>query len=133
MDIDTLPLALYLIATPLGNLGDFSTRAAHIVKNLRHIGCEDTRVSAPFLKSLNPNLQLFSAFEHVENRAAAKIVEILKSGESVGLVTDAGTPAISDPGAKIVQNVRAAGFQIISIPGACAAVTAAHAPGIAII
>lgn len=95
-----------------------------IVKNLRHIACEDTRVSSPFLKSFNANLQLFSAFEHAENRAAAKIIALLEKGESVGLVTDAGTPAVSDPGAKIVQAVRAAGFKIVALPGACAAITA---------
>lgn len=115
---------LYLIPTPLGNLGDFSVRAADIVKNLRHIACEDTRISAPFLKAFNADLQLFCAFEHVENRAASKIIAFLEQGESVGLVTDAGTPAVSDPGAKIVQMVRAAGFKIVALPGACAAITA---------
>lgn len=113
-----------MIPTPLGNLGDFSARAADIVKNLRHIACEDTRISAPFLKAFNADLQLFSAFEHVENRAASKIIALLEQGESVGLVTDAGTPAVSDPGAKIVQMVRAAGFKIVALPGACAAITA---------
>lgn len=88
------------------------------------MACEDTRISAPFLKSFNPNLQLFSAFEHVENQASAKIIALLKKGESVGLVTDAGTPAISDPGAKIVQAVRSAGFKIVALPGACAAIVA---------
>ena len=99
-------------------------RAADIVKNLRHIACEDTRISAPFLKAFNADLQLFCAFEHVENRAASKIIAFLEQGESVGLVTDAGTPAVSDPGAKIVQMVRAAGFKIVALPGACAAITA---------
>ena len=108
----------------MGNLGDFSARAVDIVKNLRHVACEDTRVSSPFLKSFNANLQLFSAFEHTENRAAAKIIALLEKGESVGLVTDAGTPAVSDPGAKIVQAVRTAGFKIVALPGACAAITA---------
>ncbi len=129
MPTDSLPPSLYLIPTPLGNQDDFTLRALKILKSLQFVACEDTRQSAPLLKSINPDLRLFSAHEHNEHEAAEKIIQLLKNQHAVGLVTDAGTPAISDPGAKIVQKTREAGFSIVPLPGACAAITAFSASG----
>ncbi len=118
-----------MIPTPIGNLGDFTLRAHHILKQLNYVACEDTRTSAPILKKINPHLHLFAAHEHNENQASEKIIALLKQNESVGLVSDAGTPAISDPGAKIVCKVQQAGFAIVPLPGACAAIAAFSASG----
>ena len=118
-----------MIPTPIGNLGDFTLRAHHILKQLNYVACEDTRTSAPILKNINPHLHLFAAHEHNENQVSEKIIALLKQNESVGLVSDAGTPAISDPGAKIVCKVQQAGFAIVPLPGACAAIAAFSASG----
>ena len=122
--------ALYVVPTPLGNLGDMTQRAIEVLCNVPWVAAEDTRHSAPLLRHFGVNAHLLAAHEHNEEAAAQQIIVRLAAGESVALVTDAGTPAISDPGARLVARVRAAGFRVVPLPGACAAVTALSAAGI---
>ncbi|OQA34567.1 MAG: Ribosomal RNA small subunit methyltransferase I [Betaproteobacteria bacterium ADurb.Bin341] len=121
---------LYVVPTPLGNLADISPRAAETLCAVRWVAAEDTRHTAPLLKHLGAAGKLIAAHEHNENEAAEKIVALLTKGEAVALVSDAGTPGISDPGARIVAAVRAAGYHIIPLPGPCAAITALSAAGL---
>jgi 16S rRNA (cytidine1402-2'-O)-methyltransferase len=120
----------YVVPTPLGNLDDLSARARAVLTSVAWVAAEDTRHTMPLLKHIASPARLLSAHAHNENEAARQIVARLAAGESVALVTDAGTPAISDPGARIVAQVREAGGQIIPLPGPCAAVTALSAAGL---
>ena len=115
---------LYLVATPIGNLGDFSPRAAATLESADFIAAEDTRVSMKLLNHLGLRKQLVSYHQH--NRAAAgpQILERLLAGESCALVTDAGTPAISDPGEDLVRLCAENGVTVQSIPGCCALISA---------
>jgi 16S rRNA (cytidine1402-2'-O)-methyltransferase len=122
--------ALYVVPTPLGNLGDLTLRAAEVLRCVPWVAAEDTRHSAPLLKHLGAAARTLPAHQHNEHEAAARIVEKLQAGESVALISDAGTPGISDPGARIVAAVRAAGCKVVPLPGACAAVTALSAAGL---
>lgn len=122
--------ALYVVPTPLGNLGDLTQRAAEVLRKVPWVAAEDTRHSAPLLKHVGSGARLLPAHRHNENEAAARIVARLQAGESVALVSDAGTPGISDPGARVVAAVRAAGCRVVPLPGACAAVTALSAAGL---
>ena len=122
--------ALYVVPTPLGNLADLTRRAEEILRSVPWVAAEDTRHSAPLLKHLGSSARTLPAHQHNEHEAAARIVERLQAGESVALVSDAGTPGISDPGARIVAAVRAAGCRVIPLPGACAATTALSAAGL---
>jgi 16S rRNA (cytidine1402-2'-O)-methyltransferase len=122
--------ALYVVATPLGNLGDLTARAADILRAVPWVAAEDTRHSAPLLRHLGASARLLPAHEHNEEAAARQVIDRLAAGESVALVSDAGTPAISDPGARLVARVREAGYRIVPLPGACAAVAALSASGI---
>ena len=122
--------ALYVVPTPLGNLGDMTQRAIEVLRLVAWIAAEDTRHSAPLLKQYGCNARLLAAHEHNEEAAAQQVIARLAEGESVALVSDAGTPAVSDPGARLVARVRAAGFRIVPLPGACAAVTALSASGL---
>ena len=124
-------LALYVVPTPLGNLGDMTQRAIEVLRQVPWVAAEDTRHSAPLLKHFGCNARLLAAHEHNEEAAAQQVIEHLASGESVALVSDAGTPAFSDPGARLVARVRAAGFRVVPLPGPCAAVTALSASGLA--
>ncbi len=113
------------MATPLGHLGDISLRALDAFRLIPVIACEDTRVTATLLRGLGIALpELISVREHNEARLAARIVERIAAGQAVAYVSDAGTPGISDPGARLVEAVRAAGLPVIPIPGP-SAVTAA--------
>jgi len=123
--------ALYVVATPIGNLADLSQRAIEVLKSVPWVAAEDTRHSAPLLKHLGSAARLLPAHEHNEHEAAEKIVALLAGGQSVALVSDAGTPGISDPGARVVAAVRAAGHRVVPIPGACAAIAALSAAGLA--
>jgi len=123
--------ALYVVPTPLGNLGDLTRRAEEILRSVPWVACEDTRHSAPLLKQLGARAKTLPAHQHNEHEAAARIVDKLQAGEAVALVSDAGTPGISDPGARIVAAVRAAGCKVVPLPGACAATTALSAAGLA--
>ena len=122
--------ALYVVATPLGNLGDMTQRAIEVLRQVPWVAAEDTRHSAPLLKHYGCNARLLAAHEHNEEAAAQQVIARLSEGESVALVSDAGTPAVSDPGARLVARVRAAGHRVVPLPGACAAVTALSASGL---
>lgn len=122
--------ALYVVSTPLGNLGDMTQRAIEVLRQVSWVAAEDTRHSAPLLKQYGCSARMLAAHEHNEEAAAQQVIARLSEGESVALVSDAGTPAVSDPGARLVARVRAAGFRVVPLPGACAAVTALSASGL---
>ncbi|MDR3352880.1 MAG: 16S rRNA (cytidine(1402)-2'-O)-methyltransferase [Zoogloeaceae bacterium] len=122
---------LYVVPTPLGNLDDLSLRARAVLVSVAWVAAEDTRHTAPLLRHVGSPARLLAAHAHNEEEAAARILVRLRAGEAVALVSDAGTPAISDPGARIVAQVREAGGHIIPLPGPCAAVTALSAAGLA--
>jgi 16S rRNA (cytidine1402-2'-O)-methyltransferase len=123
--------ALYVVPTPLGNLGDMTQRAIEVLHQVAWVAAEDTRHTAPLLKHYGSTARLLPAHEHNEEAAARQVIAKLNDGESVALVSDAGTPAVSDPGARLVARVREAGFRVVPLPGACAAVTALSASGLA--
>ncbi len=120
---------LYVVATPIGNLQDISLRALDTLKSVDMVAAEDTRHTAHLLSHFGIKAKLVALHEHNERRAGEKILETLQSGLSVALVSDAGTPGISDPGAILVGMAREAGLNVVPLPGACAAVTALSAAG----
>ncbi|MEO8156629.1 MAG: 16S rRNA (cytidine(1402)-2'-O)-methyltransferase [Betaproteobacteria bacterium] len=120
---------LYVVATPIGNLQDITLRALDILKAVHAIAAEDTRVSRKLLAHFGIQADLISAHEHNERAAAQRLLALLAQGKSVALISDAGTPGISDPGTVAVEQVRAAGFRVVPIPGACAITTALAAAG----
>lgn len=115
---------LYLVATPIGNLSDLSERAVKVLSEVDFIAAEDTRNSLGLLTHLGIKKPLVSYFEHNKAERGGYIASRLQNGESCALITDAGTPAISDPGEDIVRICSENGIKVISIPGACAAITA---------
>jgi len=115
---------LYLVATPIGNLGDMSVRALETLRSVDLIAAEDTRVSIKLLNHFDIRKPMVSYFEHNRMESGAKLVEKLLSGENIALITDAGMPAISDPGEDMVRLCSEHGIQVIPIPGPCAVVTA---------
>jgi 16S rRNA (cytidine1402-2'-O)-methyltransferase len=121
---------LFLVATPIGNLGDITLRAIETLKNADAIAAEDTRHTAGLLAHFGLSKKLIAVHEHNENQAAEKLLIQLKNGENIALVTDAGTPGISDPGAIVVKVVREAGVKVVPIPGVSAVITALSASGI---
>ncbi len=121
---------LYVVPTPLGNLGDMTQRAIDILRAVPWVAAEDTRHTAPLLKHFGSSARMLAAHQHNEEAAARQVIDKLTEGESVALVSDAGTPAVSDPGARLVARVRAAGFRVVPLPGPCAAVTALSASGL---
>ena len=121
---------LYLVATPIGNLGDFSPRAVETLQQADFIAAEDTRVSVKLLNHFEIRKPLVSYHEHNRAAAGAAIVERLLSGETCALVTDAGTPAISDPGEDLVKLCAENGITVQSIPGCCACITALAVSGL---
>ncbi len=121
---------LYVVATPIGNLRDVTLRALDVLRSVNIVAAEDTRHTRRLLDHYGIDVKLVAAHEHNERMAAAKVVEWLRAGQSVALVTDAGTPAVSDPGASLVHDVRAAGCSVVPIPGPSAVVTALSAAGI---
>ncbi len=122
--------ALYVVPTPLGNLADMTPRAVDVLRRVAWVAAEDTRHTAPLLGHFGVSARLLAAHEHNEEAAAQQIIGKLRAGESVALVSDAGTPGVSDPGARLVARVREAGFRIVPLPGPCAAVTALSASGL---
>lgn len=125
-----LPGTLYVVATPVGNLRDVTLRALDVLRSADVVAAEDTRVTSVLLRHYGIAARPLSIHEHNEARRAARIVDLLRAGKSVALVSDAGTPAVSDPGARLVAAVRDAGFAIVPIPGANAAVAAVSAAGL---
>lgn len=121
---------LYLVATPIGNLGDFSPRAVETLQSADFIAAEDTRVSLKLLNHFGIRKSLVSYHEHNQSEAGPEILRRLLGGESCALVTDAGTPAISDPGEGLVRLCAEAGVCVQSIPGCCAAVSALAVSGL---
>ena len=124
--------ALYVVATPIGNLADLSLRAIHVLGLVDAIACEDTRHSAPLLRTLGiEGKPLLAVHEHNEREAAVSVIERLARGERVAFISDAGTPAVSDPGAVLVAAVGASGHRCIPVPGASSAAAALSVAGAA--
>lgn len=124
------PATLYVVATPIGNLSDISLRGLHVLGLVDAIGCEDTRHTQTLLRQYGVNKPLLPVHEHNEAEAAVTVINRLQRGERVAYVSDAGTPAISDPGARLVAAVRAAGFKSTPLPGASSVTTALSVAGI---
>ena len=122
--------ALYIVGLPIGNAADITLRALWVLDICDRVACEDTRETRKILDRYGISTPTISVHEHNERTASAKLIEYLARGERIALVTDAGTPAVSDPGAKAVQSVRDAGFRVVPIPGASAVVTALSASGL---
>lgn len=121
---------LYLIATPIGNLKDITYRAIDTLRTCDYLLCEDTRTSSHLLKHYEISTPLKSFHQFNEASREDQVVADLKEGKNVGLITDAGTPCISDPGYRLVRRCRKEGLEVSSIPGACAAVTALSGSGL---
>ncbi|MBP5216705.1 MAG: 16S rRNA (cytidine(1402)-2'-O)-methyltransferase [Bacilli bacterium] len=121
---------LYLVATPIGNLGEFSPRALEIIKEMDYIGAEDTRHSGELLASFGIKKPMISCHEHNEEEAASKIIALLKEGKKVAYMSDAGYPAISDPGQRLVKRLIQEGIKVSTISGANAALNALAASGL---
>ncbi|MED5598026.1 16S rRNA (cytidine(1402)-2'-O)-methyltransferase [Janthinobacterium sp. P210006] len=121
---------LYIVATPIGNVTDISLRALHLLSLADAVACEDTRNTAHLLTRFGLNKPLIAAHQHNEREVAQTLIARLHAGERIALVSDAGTPAVSDPGARIVDAVRAAGLRVLPLPGPSAAITAISASGL---
>ena len=121
---------LYVVATPIGNLSDISLRALHVLQLANVIACEDTRHTQGLLRQYGIDKTLLAVHEHNEAEAAVGVIDRLQRGERVAYVSDAGTPAVSDPGARLVAAVRGAGLTIMPLPGASSVTTALSAAGI---
>jgi len=121
---------LYVVATPIGNLQDITLRALDILKTVDAIAAEDTRHTSGLLNHFGISKKLIAVHEHNEHQSAEKLLAQLNAGDTIALVTDAGTPGISDPGAVVVDLVRKAGVKVVPIPGVSAVITALSASGI---
>ena len=121
--------ALYVVATPIGNLADLTLRAIHVLSLVDAVACEDTRHTAPLMRHLGLDKPLLAVHQHNEQSSAGDVIARLARGERVAYVSDAGTPAISDPGAALVAAVTASGRAVVAIPGASSAVTAVSVAG----
>lgn len=121
---------LYLIPTPIGNLDDITLRSLKLLKEVDAILCEDTRVTGSLLKKYDIKKKLISCHEHNEEQVKYEVVKLLKSGQNLGLVTDQGSPIISDPGFRVVEEVIKNGMNVIGLPGATAFVPALISSGI---
>lgn len=116
--------ALYVVATPLGNLEDMTARAVRVLKEADLIAAEDTRHSAPLLRHFGIATPMISLHEHNERDRVPSCIELLERGKSIALISDAGTPLISDPGFRLVSSAAAAGAPVVAVPGPCAAIAA---------
>jgi 16S rRNA (cytidine1402-2'-O)-methyltransferase len=121
---------LWVIATPIGNLDDLSERAAATLRAVPIVACEDTRHSAPLLARIGSSARTIALHEHNEREQATRIVDALRAGNDVALISDAGTPLVSDPGFRLVCAVREAGGTVSPVPGACAAIAALSVAGL---
>lgn len=121
---------LYVVATPIGNLGDMVPRAVEVLQTVDVVAAEDTRHSGKLLSHLGIKTPLIPYHDHSDDRQATKLIEKLEQGKSIALISDAGTPLISDPGYKLVRAVRQQGFKVVPIPGPCALVAAICASGL---
>ncbi len=123
--------SLYVVATPLGNLHDMTLRALAVLGAVDVVAAEDTRHSQRLLDAFGLKPRMTAAHQHNEQAAAEQLIAHLEAGRHVALITDAGTPAVSDPGARLVARVREAGFPVVPLPGPCAAVAALSVSGFA--
>ncbi len=121
---------LYIVGTPIGNLNDISQRALNILKNVSLVACEDTRQTKKIMNKFNISNKLISFNKHNSSLKIPKLLQDLKEGKSIAIVSDAGMPGISDPGEDIAKRVKSEGIDIICIPGACAAITALVSSGL---
>jgi 16S rRNA (cytidine1402-2'-O)-methyltransferase len=121
---------LYVVATPIGNLGDLSARAREILQTCSLIAAEDTRHTGTLLKHFGIQTPQLSLHDHNERHRAPELIQKLREGAQIALVSDAGTPGISDPGFELVRAAAAAGFEIIAVPGPCAAIAALSIGGL---
>jgi len=124
------PGHLYVVATPIGNLGDLSPRALDVLRGVDAICAEDTRNSAGLLSHFGVKKPLLALHDHNEEQVAAGLVARIAGGDSLALVSDAGTPLVSDPGFRLVRAVREAGLPVVALPGPCAAIAALSISGI---
>ncbi|RAP59527.1 16S rRNA (cytidine(1402)-2'-O)-methyltransferase [Oleiagrimonas sp. MCCC 1A03011] len=124
------PGTLHVVATPIGNREDISARAVEVLRSVALIAAEDTRHSKPLMTHLGVDTPLKALHEHNEDGIAQALVERLLQGEDVALISDAGTPLVSDPGYRLVRAARAAGIRVSPVPGACAAIAALSAAGL---
>jgi 16S rRNA (cytidine1402-2'-O)-methyltransferase len=122
---------LWVIATPIGNLDDLSPRAAEVLRAVALIAAEDTRHSAPLLARVGSTAKTIALHEHNEREQAGRIVDAILAGNDVALISDAGTPLVSDPGYRLVRAVREAGAVVSPVPGPCAAIAALSVAGLA--
>ena len=125
--------ALYIVATPIGNLADISLRALHVLQLVDVIACEDTRHTQALLRAYGmdrPGAQLLAVHQHNESEGAQRVLERLQQGQRVAYASDAGTPGVSDPGARLVAAVRAAGLPVVPLPGASSITTAVSVAGL---
>jgi 16S rRNA (cytidine1402-2'-O)-methyltransferase len=122
--------ALYIVSTPIGNLGDMTHRAVEVLRSVDVVFAEDTRRTGILLRHFDIQSRLISAHEHNEAARSALVVEMLREGRSVALVSDAGTPLLSDPGSRMVERALEAGFDVVPIPGASALLAALVASGL---
>src|SRR5690606_37900430 len=121
---------LFVVATPIGHLDDISYRAIQVLKSVSLIAAEDTRTSAQLLKHFNIQTPLIACHEHNESNKIEQLIQHLLNGEDMALISDAGTPLISDPGFKFVRAAQAHNIRVIPVPGACAAIAALSAVGL---
>jgi 16S rRNA (cytidine1402-2'-O)-methyltransferase len=122
---------LYIVATPIGNLEDMTARAVRILAEVDLIAAEDTRHSQKLLQHYDISTRLISLHDHNESQRATQLIEKLQLGQNIALISDAGTPLISDPGYSLVSQCRAANVKVVPLPGPCAAITALCAAGLA--
>jgi 16S rRNA (cytidine1402-2'-O)-methyltransferase len=122
---------LFIVSTPIGNLGDMTTRAIEVLQTVDLIAAEDTRHSKPLMQQFGIHTPLVSLHEHNEQQRAEELLVRLQAGETIALISDAGTPLISDPGYRLVSHVKAAGVKVSPIPGSCALIAALSASGLA--
>jgi 16S rRNA (cytidine1402-2'-O)-methyltransferase len=128
--VATLSGTLFVVATPLGNLEDITLRAIRVLREVDLVACEDTRHTARLLKAHGLDVATTSYFEHNERPKSQRILDALRSGRSVALVSDAGTPGISDPGYRLVRAARDAGVAVVPVPGPSAVITALSVSGL---
>jgi 16S rRNA (cytidine1402-2'-O)-methyltransferase len=121
---------LYVVATPIGNLGDMSQRAVEVLREVALVAAEDTRHSQRLMMHYGIDTPMLAYHDHSDARAMTRVVDRLVAGESVALVSDAGTPLISDPGYRLVREVQDRGFAVHPVPGPCAAIAALSASGL---
>lgn len=131
LDAVVIPSTLYLVATPIGNLADITQRAIAVLERVDLIAAEDTRHSQRLLSHLGIKAKLISYHDHNEEKVTASLLAEIKSGKSIALISDAGTPLISDPGYRLVTEAHSQEVKVVPIPGVCAAIAALSAAGLA--